>query len=96
MGLREWISGFLGSNNTITLKECLYELSVDYYYKKLAVESCIDLIANALTRSEFQTFEKGKEKRGENHYLLNVQPNQNQNASEFMHSLVNHLIMENE
>lgn len=96
MGLREWISGFLGSNNTFTLKECFYELSVDYYYKKLAVESCIDLIANALIRSEFQTFEKGKEKRGENHYLLNVQPNQNQNASEFMHSLVNHLIMENE
>ncbi|MEK4501929.1 phage portal protein [Bacillus sp. FSL R12-0069] len=96
MGVREWISGFFGSNNTFTLKECLYELSVDYYYKKLAVESCIDLIANALTRCEFQTFEKGKEKRGENYYLLNIQPNQNQNASEFMHSLVNHVMMDNE
>ncbi|HEK9101970.1 TPA: phage portal protein [Bacillus pseudomycoides] len=96
MGLREWVRGFFGSNNTLTLDSCCYELGIDYFYKRLAVESCIDLIANALTRCEFQTFEKGKEKRGENHYLLNVQPNQNQNASEFMHSLVNHLIDENE
>ncbi|MBJ8025440.1 phage portal protein [Bacillus cereus] len=96
MGLREWVRGFFGSNKTLTLDSCCYELGIDYFYKRLAVESCIDLIANAVTRCEFQTFEKGKEKRGENHYLLNVQPNQNQNASEFMHSLVNHLMMTNE
>ncbi|PFW52671.1 phage portal protein [Bacillus cereus] len=96
MGLIEWVRGFFGDRKTVTLDSCFYELGIDYFYKKLAVESCIDLIANALTRCEFQTFEKGKEKRGENHYLLNVQPNQNQNASEFMHSLVNHLIKENE
>ncbi|HDR4726943.1 TPA: phage portal protein [Bacillus cereus] len=96
MGLRGWVRGFFGSSKTLTLDSSCYELALDYFYKKLAVESCIDLIANALTRCEFQTFEKGKEKRGGNHYLLNVQPNQNQNASEFMHSLVNHLIMENE
>lgn len=96
MGLRDWVRGFFGNKKTRTLDSCFYELGVDYFYKKLAVESCIDLIANALTRCEFQTFEKGKEKRGGNHFLLNVQPNQNQNATEFMHSLVNHLIMENE
>ncbi|MBC6973054.1 phage portal protein [Bacillus sp. Xin] len=96
MGLVDWVRGFFGSNSTLTLDSCCYDLGIDYYYKRLAVESCIDIIANALTRCEFQTFEKGKEKRGENHYLLNVQPNQNQNASEFMHSLVNHLIMNNE
>lgn len=96
MGLRDWVRGFFGNKKTLTLDSCFYELGVDYFYKKLAVESCIDLIANALTRCEFQTFEKGKEKRGGNHFLLNVQPNQNQNATEFMHSLVNHLIMENE
>ena len=57
------------------------------------MESCIDLIANALTMCEIQTFDKGKEIRGENYYLLNVQPNQNQNASAFMHI---HLINDNE
>ena len=95
MGFLDWISGLFGSKSSITLTE-FQTLSTTAYYKRLAVETCIDLIANTLTRCEFQTFENGKEKRGENYYLLNVQPNQNQNASEFMHSLVNRLIMQNE
>ncbi|HDR6838175.1 TPA: phage portal protein [Bacillus thuringiensis] len=92
----DWFKGFLSGKNFRTVDGCDYELKVDYFYKKLAVESCIDLIANALTMCEIQTFDKGKEIRGENYYLLNVQPNQNQNASEFMHSLVHHLIDDNE
>jgi HK97 family phage portal protein len=95
VGFLDWISGLFGSKSSITLTE-FQTLSTTAYYKRLAVETCIDLIANTLTRCEFQTFENGKEKRGENYYLLNVQPNQNQNASEFIHSLVNHLIMKNE
>lgn len=95
MGLLSWISGLFGDKTSITLTE-YQTLSTSVFYKRLAVETCIDLIANTLTRCEFQTFEKGKEKRGENYYLLNVQPNQNQNASEFIHSLINHLVMNNE
>jgi HK97 family phage portal protein len=95
VGFLDWISGLFGSRSSITLTE-FQTLSTTAYYKRLAVETCIDLIANTLTRCEFQTFENGKEKRGENYYLLNVQPNQNQNASEFIHSLVNRLIMQNE
>ncbi|MCQ6527857.1 phage portal protein [Bacillus mycoides] len=96
MGVIDWFKGFLSGKNLRTVDGCDYELKVDYFYKKLAVESCIDLIANALTMCEIQTFDKGKEIRGENYYLLNIQPNQNQNASEFMHSLVHHLIDDNE
>ena len=95
MGLLSWISGLFGDKTSITLTE-YQTLSTSVFYKRLAVETCIDLIANTLTRCEFQTFEKGKEKRGENYYLLNVQPNQNQNASEFIHSLINHLVLNNE
>lgn len=95
MGFLDWLSGLFGSKSSITLTE-FQKLSTTAYYKRLAVETCIDLIANTLARCEFQTFENGKEKRGENYYLLNVQPNQNQNASEFIHSLVNRLIMQNE
>ncbi|MEC2865986.1 phage portal protein [Bacillus thuringiensis serovar kyushuensis] len=96
MGVMNWLKGFWSGKTLKDLRSCDYELEVDYFYKKLAVESCIDLIANALTMCEIQTFDKGKEIRGENYYLLNVQPNQNQNASEFMHSLVHHLIDDNE
>lgn len=96
MGFIDWISGLFGTSSTIKVNGSFFSLGASVYYKRLAVEACIDLIANTLTRCEFQTFENGKEKRGENYYLLNVQPNQNQSASEFIHSLVNHLVMENE
>lgn len=96
MGLIDWIGGWFGKRNREVLKSYLYESSLDFYFKKLAVNTCVDLIANTLVRCEFQTFEKGKEVRNENHYLFNVQPNQNQNASQFMHSLVSHLIYDNE
>ncbi|KZR58356.1 phage portal protein [Pseudobacillus badius] len=96
MGLFNWVKSFFGRDGTLTLSECFFELGVDFYYKRLAVETCIDLIANSLTRCEFQTFEKGKSVRSENYYLLNVQPNKNQNASQFMHSLVSKLVFNNE
>lgn len=96
MGVIDWVKSFFGDRDAITLTDSYYELAIDYFFKKLAVETCVDLIANTLVRCEFLTFDKGKEHRGENYYLLNVSPNQNQNASEFLHSLVNHLIMNNE
>lgn len=96
MRLLNWISSYFGDKETLKLNEVYFELALEFYFKKLAVESCVDLIANTLSRCEFQTFNKGKEIRGENYYLFNVSPNQNQNASEFIHSMVNHLIMENE
>ncbi|PGC29712.1 phage portal protein, partial [Bacillus pseudomycoides] len=96
MGLIDWIGGWFGKRSRADLKSCFYEASIDYFFKKLAVNTCVDLIANTLVRCEFQTFEKGIEVRKGNHYLFNVQPNQNQNASQFMHSLVSHLIYDNE
>lgn len=92
----DWIYRFLGKDNKMTLTGGFYELSTNVFYKRLAVETCIDLIANTLSRCEFQTFENGKEIRGENYYLLNVQPNQNQNATEFLQSLISHLVHNNE
>lgn len=79
------------------LNEGIYlDLTLEYHVKKLAVQTCVNLIANTLIRSQFRTFEKGKEKIGNNHYLFNVQPNQNQNSSEFFHEFVSKLVHDNE
>ena len=96
MGFIDWMSGLFGKRTLLKISGDIYELGAKVVYKKLAIETCIDLIANTLTRCEFKTFEKGKETTKENYYLLNVQPNQNQNASQFMKSLVSHLILSNE
>lgn len=96
MGLKDILYWFKNDTNTYDLKATIFDLGIEIYYKKLAINSCVNLIANMLVRSEFRTFEKGKEKKGSNHYLFNVQPNQNQNSSEFIHELVSKLVYENE
>lgn len=96
MGIFDWFSAIFRGKDYVALDTAFAELVVKAHYKRLAIDTCTDLIANALTRCDFTTFENGKQKRGEVHYLLNVAPNQNQNATEFLHSLVTHLINENE
>lgn len=65
-------------------------------YKKIAVESCVNLIANAFVRCEFKTFDKGKAVKSDNYYLLNVAPNKNENATEFKKKLISKLYKNNE
>lgn len=91
----DWIKGF--SKDKIRSDVVGYgNTALELYYKKFAIDSVISLIANALVMSEFQTLEKGKEVKKNNYYLLNVEPNKNQNAIEFWHEVVSKLIYDNE
>lgn len=92
----QWIKRFFKNGKLESLKDCYYELSAEYYYKKLAVEICVNLIANALSRCEIKTYKEGKLHRGNMYYALNVQPNQNQNATAFFHKAIRKLIYEGE
>jgi HK97 family phage portal protein len=96
LGFGNWIRSFFKDDGIWKLKDELFLLTLEYHYKKLAIDTCVSMIANTLSQCEFKTFENGKEKRGENYYLFNVEPNQNQNASEFMQSLVSRLVHNNE
>lgn len=71
-------------------------LQAQLYYKEFAIQSCISIIANALVLSEFKTFESGKETKKDNYYLLNVEPNINQNSTEFWIEVISKLVYENE
>ena len=99
MGITEWLkSAFSRESNFknsmgVTVEE---NLQIEIFYKELAIQSCISFIANALVMSEFQTFEGGKEVKKTNHYLFNVEPNLNQNATEFWHEVIWRLIYDNE
>lgn len=89
MGFVDWARALFNKNTrTLSLDECHYILVAEVAYKTLAIETCISLIGNALALCEIQTFQKGKKYRGNNYYLLNVEPNVNQNATEFFSDLV--------
>ncbi|KOA76603.1 histone H1 [Clostridium botulinum] len=71
-------------------------LEGELFYKQLAIESCINLIANCISKCEFLTFENGKEARKDNYYLFNVKPNQNLSGSEFWRKAIYKLFINNE
>lgn len=94
MGFVDWIKSWFHT----TTEEASYfvELMAQNIYKKLAIESCADLIAGALVQCEFKTYEQGKRIKKDNYYLWNVAPNVNQSAAEFRKKLVHKLLIENE
>jgi len=96
MDLIKWFSGLFSKDGTLELDVGVGELVSEIYYKELAIQACVNLISNAVARSEFLTYEKGKEIKGENYYLFNVEPNENKSASKFWRDVINKLVYENE
>jgi len=71
-------------------------LTAELYYKELAIQACVNLIANAVSRSEFVTYSEGKTIKKDNYYLFNVEPNQNKSASKFWRDVISKLVYDNE
>ncbi|WP_243148904.1 phage portal protein [Clostridium sporogenes] len=71
-------------------------LKAEIFYKEFAIQSCISIITNALILAEFQTYEKGKPTKMNNYYLFNIEPNRNQNATEFWMQVISNLVYDNE
>lgn len=84
-------------NPTIEEIETYYaSLESEVVYRNLAIETCIDLIANAMLKVEYRTFSDKHRVKNELYYRLNVSPNGKQNASEFYKKLIHKLYYDNE
>ncbi len=91
------ISDFFGRKDKIYLNECICIDTVqEIFYKEWALNSAINLIAKAISNCEFKTYTKNQETKADNYYLFNIEPNPNQNASEFWIKYIYKLIMDNE
>ena len=96
MGLWQTFLSWFDTDGRLELSTSVAALTTEVYFKELAVRSCINLIANTVAQGEFKTYDKGKEIRGENYYLFNVEPNPNKSASKFWRDVVHHLVYDNE
>lgn len=78
--------------------ECreLMEAAQEVYLREFALQTCVNMIANAVSKCEFKTFIRGSPVKGNEHYLWNIEPNINQNSSEFLHKLIDQLVRKNE
>ena len=97
MGIRDFFTGFFDKDNEIkTLNSCGYDLNVNTKYKVLILEASLNLIANTVSRAEFQTFLKGEEHKGTNYYAFNVEANPNKSASLFWRETIKKLLTKSE
>lgn len=63
-------------------------LKRDIAIRELAFDICVNRIAKAVSKCEFRTYQKKKEIKKDLYYLLNVEPNPNQNATEFWEEVI--------
>ena len=85
----------------MTVEELLKDQEVqntvyEIYLRELAFWTCVNKIANAVSKCEFKTYRGNKEEKGREYYLWNYEPNQNQNATGFMNKLIGTLYRNNE
>lgn len=94
MGLISYIKKVLGLESVKVNGEGWVDnpLFIDYFaeacYRDLALWSCIDLISKSISKCEFKTYRNGEEVREDEWYRWNIEPNKNQNSSEFLRKLV--------
>ena len=93
--IRDFLTGGIVTATQVTDEE-MYAIVAEIHIRELAFWSCINMIANSVSKCELKTFIGGKEVKGKEYYLWNISPNKNQNSSIFMHKLISQLYLHNE
>lgn len=93
--IRDFLTGGILTSTQVTDEE-MYAIVAEIHIRELAFWSCINMVANSVSKCELKTFTGGKEVKGKEYYLWNVSPNKNQNSTAFMHKLIAQLYLKNE
>lgn len=97
MKFMDWIADFFGVESTIYVtQKALAASETQLAIEAFAITSAINLIASSISKCEIKTYVKKVEFKGDEYYTWNVQPNINQNSSQFMQKLITKLLYENE
>lgn len=99
MNIKTWFMDFLGNvkNEKGEIIESIIDEKVqEIYYKELAIQTAITLIANAIAKCEIKVYEKNKEVKNETYYTLNISPNKNENSSQLWHKAIEKMVYDNE
>lgn len=99
MSFKGWLSSIFTRKARITIDSTDEEIEnycSEIYIREMAFWNAVNTIANAVSKCEFKTYTRGKETKGPEYYLWNIEPNQNQNSSGFIHKLIAELYRNNE
>lgn len=101
MGFRDWLGDVFkrqqrGNHDQTSFDTLCIDLSEKILVRDLAINTAINLLGNAISLSEFNTYQEGSEDKSDIYYKLNVQPNPNYSASRFWKKFVYRLIYDGE
>ena len=98
IGLISWIASKLNTN-TVPLSgmdDVIGEIYTEVHIREMAFWNTVNIISNAVSKCEFKTYVRGEETKGEEYYMWNVEPNKNQNSSNFINKWLAQLYRNNE
>lgn len=101
LNFKRWLLTKLSGNqaqvSSVEMDGCdFFNIMDDIYLRELAFWTCVNKIANAISKCEFKTYIGNTAVKGAEYYLWNVEPNCNQNSSAFLTKLIGKLYRENE
>lgn len=99
MSIRTWFMDFLGNardQEGNIVENVIEEKVQEIYYKELAIQTAISLIANAIAKCEIKVYENNQEVKNKAYYLLNVSPNVNENSSQLWHKAIEKMVYNKE
>lgn len=103
MGIKDWLIDKLDGSKPrkVSIEEVMKDQDVqnavyEVYLRELAFWTCVNKIANAVSKCEFKTYRGNREVKEREYYLWNVEPNPNQNATAFINKLIAKLYRNNE
>jgi len=85
-----------GTKNTVYLNEKLFTDATKLAIEKFAINVAVNLISGCISKCEFKTYFRNKEIKQNEYYLWNIEPNKNQNSSEFIQEFVSKILKNNE
>lgn len=95
----DFLRDIFGKKSTIYLDQKFAQdakyhltLSMEMFFTQMA----INMLSGLIAKCEFKTYIRGKENKADEYYLWNVEPNVNQNSSQFIQQLVSRLLYVNE
>lgn len=91
MKIFDWLSKTIDLADTNKAYTIVGESTAKLYFRHLAFHIAVSYIADVISKCEFKVYEAGEEVKNELYYLLNVSPNDNENANQFKNKIINRL-----
>ena len=85
-----------GKEATINVRTQIEEETTEVFFRELATACAVNMIANTVGKCEIRTFIKGVPVKGEEYFLWNYEPNQNENSSDMIQKFITNLCYDNE